>query len=115
MLILNIVHAAARCGVVVVVYIWLHLRRPRSTHSGFEPGDMETVASMLHEAIELAITIKARSLETNPKAKLVDFISAMKDPVAVQEMEALKAKVCSFCSTFSTVGFERDEMVYGLE
>lgn len=76
---------------------------------------METVASMLHEGIELAIEIKARSLETNPKARLVDFIAEMKEPKSVEEMEALKAKVCSFCSGFETVGFERNEMVYGLE
>ena len=83
--------------------------------SGFEPGDMETVASMLHEGIELAIEIKARSLETNPKARLVDFIAEMKEPKSVEQMDALKAKVCGFCSEYATVGFERDEMVYGLE
>lgn len=83
--------------------------------SGFEVGDMETVASMLHEGIELAIEIKERSLENNPKAKLVDFIAEMKAPKSVEQMDGLKAKVCSFCSGFPTVGFDRDEMVYGLE
>ena len=76
---------------------------------------METVASMLHEGIQVAIEIKARSLETNPKARLVDFIAEMKEPKSVEQMDALKAKVCSFCSAYPTVGFERDEMVYGLE
>lgn len=90
----------------------IRLGTPAITSRGFEPKDMETVAGMLDEGIKLALTIKARSIDANPKAKLVDFISMMKGPTAVGEMDELKDKVCGFCSEYPVVGFDRDEMVY---
>ena len=74
---------------------------------------MDAVATMLHDGISLARDIKARSLEANPQARLKDFISAM--PESQQEMEELRTRVCSFCSAFDTVGFDKDDMRYKLE
>ena len=53
--------------------------------------------------------------EANPQARLKDFISAMGEPQAQQEMEELRTRVCSFCSAFDTVGFDKDDMRYKLE
>jgi hypothetical protein len=88
---------------------------PLRRYSGFEAGDMDAVATMLHDGISLARDIKARSLEANPQARLKDFISAMGEPQAQQEMEELRTRVCSFCSAFDTVGFDKDDMRYKLE
>ena len=68
---------------------------------------MPAVAGFLDTGIEIALKIKADSIAANPKAKLTDFIKAMGEPAAQQEIRALKEAVEVFCERYPTIGFDR--------
>ena len=77
----------------------IRMGTPAITSRGFETSDMPAVAELIHDGIQLACTLKARSrklpatrvepctysrvtdagsaVDANPKAKLKDFIATM--------------------------------------
>jgi glycine hydroxymethyltransferase len=67
-------------------------------------SDFEQIALFLHEALEICLVIQAA---TGPKLK--DFIPALENNA---DLDALRARVNNFATTFPMPGFDPKEMKY---
>ncbi len=109
--VLELAHIAANKNTVpgdvsAMVPGGLRMGSPALTSRGFIEEDFEQVAEFVHQAVEIAKGLKAKS---GPKLK--DFREHL-EREEVPEIAKLRDQVESFAKEFPTIGFEKGEMRY---